>query len=435
MSMPKRSGRPDAHAIIDGMNLKAAMIAPQYSGLAMAIHEMASADLALEDAAWEIRRNELCKAYGFSESQADKPFAFSNGVAIIPVHGVLVNRFSRSWGYITGYQFLRAQRAAAEADDDVKLIVYDCNSPGGMVAGCFETADAMYEGRKSKPSLAVVDSSAYSACYAIASAADRIVATPSSGVGSIGVVATHVNIGEMLSKWGVEITFIYAGEHKVDGHPYAALPDGVKASIQRSIDKNYSTFVGAVARNRGLDEKAVRDTEAQTYDADEALAIGLIDAVQTPSEAVAAYLDELSGSDDQQEIFMSTTQDQPGAKADNAADTTAARQGERERIAGIMNCDEAKDKSKLANHLALNTDMSVDAAKAILAAASAEAQPATQPAEATTTQNPFAAAMNASDHPGVGSGDGAEGGGGGEQSASQRILAAQSAATGRKLAS
>lgn len=444
MSMPKRSGRPDAHAIIDGMNLKAAMIAPQYSGLAMAINEMASADVALEEAAWEIRRNELCKAYGFAETQADKPFAFANGVAIIPVHGVLINRFSRSWGFVTGYQFLRAQRAAAEADDDVKLIVYDCNSPGGMVAGCFETADAMYEGRKAKPSMAVVDSSAYSACYAIASAADRIVATPSSGVGSIGVVATHVNIGELLSKWGVEITFIHAGEHKVDGHPYAALPDNVKASIQRSIDKNYSTFVGAVARNRGLDEKAVRDTEAQTYDADDALAIGLIDAVQTPSEAVAAYLDELSGSDDQQEIFMSKTTDQPGANtatpsADTAADDTAARQGERERIAGIMNCDEAKGKSKLANHLALSTDMSVDAAKAILSAASAEAQTtdksADTPAATKPAANPFAAAMDTSDHPAVGSGGNGGEGGQGEQSASARILAAQSAATGRKLAS
>ena len=266
------------------------MVAPHYSGLVGALQEFADSDFTLEEAAWEYRKDELCQAYGFGRSQADKPFAFSNGVAIIPIHGVLVNRFSSSWGYVTGYNFVRSQVTAALADEDVKLIVYDCNSYGGMVAGCFETGDIIFEGRDEKPSLAVVDAASYSACYALASAATRMVVVPSAGVGSIGVVAMHMNVSGMLEKWGIEITFIHAGKHKVDGNPYEALPEDVKKNIQASIDKSYATFVGAVARNRNLSAEAVAATEAQTYDADEALTLGLIDAVQTPAKAEGAVV-------------------------------------------------------------------------------------------------------------------------------------------------
>lgn len=434
MSTKRNSARQNVRAVIDGLNMKAAMIAPHYTDMASVLQEYADADTALENAAWEARRNDLVQAYGFSSSQTDKPFAFSNGVAIIPVHGALLNRFSYSWGFVTGYNFIRSQFNAAMADDDVKLIVFDCNSPGGMVAGCFETADMIFEGRSEKPSLAVVDSSSYSACYAIASSAGRMVTTQSAGVGSIGVVAMHVNFGPALKDAGIEITFIHAGAHKVDGNPYEALSPDVKKSIQTSIDKNYATFVNGVARNRNLSAEVVRGTEAKTYDADDALALGLIDAVQSPSEAVAAYLDELSGSDDQQEFMMSDKTIQPGAEGQTSAIdekqvAATARTAERERMAGILGCDEAKDKQKLANHIALKTDMSVEDAKVMLAAAASEAAP--QAAASTGVEDSaFHRAMEASKHPEVGAG----GGEGGEQkqSAADRILAAQYAATGYK---
>lgn len=455
MSTNRTSARPNVRAIVDGMNLKAAMVAPHYTGLAAALQEFADADYSLEEAAWEHRKNELTMAYGFGPAASDKPFAFANGVAIIPVHGMLVNRFSYSWGFVTGYNFIRLQTEAAVADDDVKLIAYDCNSYGGMVAGCFETADELFASRDAKPSIALVDSNAYSACYALASSASRVVVTQSSGVGSVGVVAMHVNFGPMLKEAGIEIEFIYAGAHKVDGNPYEALPPDVRKSIQTSINKSYTTFVNGVARNRNLSADTVRGTEAQCYDAEDALALGLIDAIQPPATAIEAYLDELSGSDDgedetddtgpsdptdQQEQAMSDKNIQPGAEGQNSAiDAKAvaasARQAERERMSGIMGCDEAKGKSKLANHLALSTEMSVEDAKQVLAAAAPEqAQAAAAPA--ATEANPFKEAMNASKNPDVGAGDGdaAAAGASVEGSVASRILSAQHKATGRKIA-
>lgn len=432
MKSPKA---PSLRAMLDSMNLRPMMIAPHYDGLAAALQEFADADASLEEAAWEFRKQELAANYGLGVSQNGKPFAFSNGVAVIPVHGVLVNRFSSSWGFATGYNFIRSQYRAALADDDVKLIVLDCNSNGGMVAGCFETAEEIFKGRSTKPSLALVDASSYSACYAIASAATKMVATPSGGVGSIGVVAMHLNYAGALDKAGIEVTFIHAGKHKVDGNPYTALPDDVKKSIQAGINKNYDTFVNAVAKHRNISVQSVKDTEARVYDADDALALGLIDAVQTPSEAVAAYLNELSGSETSQEIMMTNQTTQPGAEGTTPATAeinekaivAAAAKAERDRIAGILNCAEAQGKDRLANHLALNTDMTVDAAKALLSVAAAE----TQAAEVSPAANPFAAAMAATGNPEVGA-DAANPAGAEPESAAARILAAQRSLTGRK---
>ena len=104
-----------------------------------------------------------------------------------------------------------------------------------------------------------------------------------------------------------------------------------------------------------------------------------------------------------------------------------ARTAERARVSGILNCEESKGREKLANHIALNTDMSVEVAKGLLAAAPAEAAAAPAPAAAG---NPFKATMDADQHPQVGA-DGGEGGAAdAELSAAQLILRAQAAATG-----
>lgn len=104
-----------------------------------------------------------------------------------------------------------------------------------------------------------------------------------------------------------------------------------------------------------------------------------------------------------------------------------ARTAERARVSGILNCEESKGREKLANHIALNTDMSVEVAKGLLAAAPAEAAATPAPAAAG---NPFKATMDADQHPQVGA-DGGEGGAtDAELSAAQLILRAQAAATG-----
>lgn len=356
---------------------------------AMAAETLASAD----EREVEVR-NALCAAYGFDQQSQNKPFVFSDGIAVIPVHGMLINRFGGSYGYVTGYTFIRRQRDLAMADPDVKLIAYDVNSGGGEAAGNFELAAESFNLRGQKPTVAIVNSNCYSAAYAFASSADKIYVTPSGGAGSIGVVATHFDVSKMMENWGIKVTFIHAGDHKVDGHPFAPLPEAVQADIQARVDGTYAKFVDLVAQNRGLDPEAVRKTQARCYSADDALALGLIDAVASPMEALALVIGQGDGSDAQ---TMNANTD----SEELAMENKEVKDNERARIKAITTCDAAAGRSVLAEHLAYNTDMEADAAVAILAAAPI-AVPAPAAAAAETDRTSFADAMNNGTHPEVG---------------------------------
>jgi signal peptide peptidase SppA len=352
--------------------------------------------------------------YGGQWQQDSKPYAFASGVAIIPVTGVLLNRFPASYSFATGYGFIRNMLSMAMADPDVEGIVLDVNSPGGMVQGCFELCDFIYAARDIKPIASVVDANATSAAYAIASSASKMIATRSADIGSVGVLLMHVNVGPMFEEAGIEITYVYAGDHKVDGNPYEKLSASVKRDLQESINETYDEFTSLVARNRGLDEKVVRDTEAQIYSAEDAKQLGLIDSVATPSEALQAFVDGLSGSISTVGDLNMSTEKKPGAEAtadvpdQNAIEQAAktAKANERARIKAINELPEAKDRSALANHLAMNTELSVEDAKGILGAAPVvkAAEPAKE--EPTAKGSAFERAMNSDKHPEISAGDG-----------------------------
>lgn len=407
-----------ARSVISRIHLRELAMAVHYPGLASDLRALASANQEQAQAMSLARREELVAAYGFQPAEQRKPFAFAQGVAIIPVHGTLINRFAYSWGYVTGYNFIRQQTSLAGQDPDVKAIIFDINSYGGEAAGCFECAADIKSLANGKPTMSSVDSNAYSGGYAIASGTDRISVTPSGGVGSIGVVVTHVSYEKMLDEAGIKVTFIHAGEHKVDGNPYEDLSASVRADIQKNVDATYAQFVSLVysGRKKKMTEKAIRDTEARTYRAEDALSLGLIDAIAAPTEAMRAFMGGLSGSTIQQpskkEDVMSDATKPGDTKAAQEEITKAqveAVKAERARVSGIQTCEEAKGREALASHLAFKTEMSVDDAKAVLAAS-----PKTEP-KAATPGAAFQAAMDATGNPKVGADTGTADTGDGEK--------------------
>lgn len=374
------------------MNHAAVMVAVNKSSLQMDLQTLhAETPESGERKRAEVMES-LCAAYGFDSKAQNKPFAFQDGVAVIPIHGSLINRFGQCYGYVTGYNFIRRQRDAAMADPDVTAIVYDVNSGGGEAAGCFELADESFALRGTKPTISVVDSACYSAAYALASTSDQVVVTPTGGAGSVGVYTMHVDMSKMLEDWGLNITLIHAGEHKVDGHPYAELPEDVRADMQKSVDATYNKFVESVARNRNLSVEAVKDTQARCYSADDALALGLIDSVASPIEAIRAFLGGPSEASNDE-----TT-------GDSLMELNEAKQAERQRVGAIIGHPNAKGREAMATHLALNTDMSVDDAAALLAVAPvAHVEVVEKTEEAAKPKNEkFVEAMNQDDHPNVG---------------------------------
>lgn len=425
----------------------------EFSGGLVAHMRRLSAAVPLEEVnSWKERKLSIVADYGLREGSVDKIFAYADGVAIIPIHGILINRFSASWGFVTGYNFIQAQLAAALGDEDVKLIVFDVNSPGGMASGCQETSDAIFASRDVKPSVAIVDFSCYSAAYYVASAATRVVATPSAGVGSIGVYLLRMDVTAALDKAGVKVNVMSAGDRKLDQHSFVPLSAEARKRLQATVDTCYDNFVAAVTRNRGLDDAAVRGTEAACYDAPESLDLALIDAIQAPAaalEAAVKYLIDPPDDDTEDVEAMTVSTAATAAEtaaaeaatvaaqaAQTAATTQAAQTAERARVAGILNHTEAAGKGVLANHLALNTNMTPEEAGAVLKAAAPEAKEASAAAV-----NLLEAAMAATVQPNVSANGGA--GEPGLQAAvaldtpearTAMILAAQYKATGFKAA-
>ncbi|MCP4269461.1 MAG: S49 family peptidase, partial [Candidatus Brocadiaceae bacterium] len=204
-----------------------------------------------------------------------------DNVAFIPLQGALVHKGSAMDAMcgIMNYAEIGNMLNTAIADPQVTKIVFDCNSGGGTVAGAFTLAEKVFNARGNKELIAVVDEAAYSACYLVASACDRIVLSKTSGVGSIGVVSAHYDYSDALKSEGVAVTYVYAGDKKVDANPYEALKDSAKIDMQNRVDKFYNMFVNEVSKNRGISAETIIGTQAGIYIGEDAVKIGLADEV------------------------------------------------------------------------------------------------------------------------------------------------------------
>lgn len=340
------------------------------------------------------------------------------GVAIVPVSGVLIHRgawIGESSGQ-TSYEGLRAQVDAAAEDPQVKAIALEIDSFGGEVSGCFDLADRIRAIGRTKPVRAFVVEHAYSAAYAIASQADRIVVPRSGGVGSIGVMCMHVDISAALKEGGVTVTLIHAGAHKVDGNPYEPLDADVHAELRAEMESLRKIFAATVGAGRGsrLTAAGALATEARCLGAAEAVKAGLADSVVEPRAAFEAFIDEINqgagsarntggpamgkrlaetaATEEDDPVVAEAPEDEERAETDSD-ETASASEGEaaeddedgagdeeddeetspeasleRKRIAAILDSPHARGRDGLARHLALNTGMSPKAAIAVLKA-------------------------------------------------------------------
>lgn len=222
------------------------------------------------------------------------------GIAVIPVLGTLVRRASYigAASGLTSYHDIEAMAEAAFADPMVKAVLLEIDSSGGEAGGVFDLAQRLraLSQTSGKPLWAIADEAALSAAYAIACAADRVWLTRTAEVGSIGVVAVHVDESVADAKAGFNYTFLHAGAHKVDGHPHAPLPAPVAADIQADIEQLHDQFIALVAGFRRLTPEVVRATEARVYRGEAALQAGLADQIGTRAEAITALQRQLAMS-------------------------------------------------------------------------------------------------------------------------------------------
>ncbi len=343
-------------------------------------------------------------------------YRVKDGIAVIPVTGTLVHRgawLGQSSGE-TSYEGLSAQIETVRQDGMVRGVALEIDSFGGEVAGCFSLADQIRELREEKPVWAFVSDHAYSAGYAIASQASRVVLPRTGGVGSIGVICMHADYSGALEQMGVQVTVIAAGEHKADGNPYEPLPEAVREDLRAEMEMLRGIFAETVGAGRGapLDADAALATEARCFIGSEAVAAGLADEVANPREAFERFADQVHGrssappqpkakrgptmkDDDTPKPDASSTPEtkpeaQPPAPAPSASTPAqpapaASASDERTRISAILNSEAAAGQEELAKSLAFNSD--IPAAEAIKHLEAAGSQ--------TPQQKPLGASIDA----------------------------------------
>jgi capsid assembly protease len=316
-----------------------------------------------------------------------RTYSVVDGVATIPVVGSLVNRgawIGANSGMVS-YEGIAAQLREAAEDPEVSAVLLDIDSPGGEATGMFSIAEKVRELSASKPVTAFVNDMAASAAYGLASGANEIVVSPTSIVGSIGVVLTHLDRSGELEQKGVRATLIYAGKHKVDGSPFGPLSEAVQADLQTEVMKFYDQFVGLVARGRpGLTDEAIRATEARTFIGQDAIDKGLADRIASIDVVLADLSTKAHGAAKRRKGFAMSKTTEAGPQAENAGITEAAMSAAVEaarvegfaagkaeasaRIKSILTCEEAKGRQAQAMVLALDMQMSAEDASKVLAA-------------------------------------------------------------------
>ena len=297
--------------------------------------------------------------------------------ALIPVMGMLIpnGTFRGSvWG-MTSQEGLRSEIQRAADDPEVEKLVLMVDSPGGFAAGTDTTATLIRQVKEKKPVIAVVSGQAASAAYWLAAQADEIVASPTSEIGSIGVLAAHMDVSANLAAQGVKITVISSGRHKTEGSPYGPLSESARFEMQKRVDDLRVEFAKdvVVGREGKMDMATVLNTEGATFLSAEALKIGLIDRVGHLDSVICIPDDKAQACDDpvDEELSAGETVDEatisiaeapaPPVKADRSRERFEANERTKKvakaRIKSIMMDPLAKGREGLAQHFAFDTDL------------------------------------------------------------------------------
>jgi signal peptide peptidase SppA len=363
-----------------------------------------------------------------------------NGTAVLEIRGPIL-RYRSIWTWLLGGTAVEDAAIglhAAMDDPAVRNIVLSINSPGGQIDGINELANMIRTANRVKPVTAYVDGLAASGAYWLAAAAGRIVADETAQLGSIGVLATVVDDRAAEERSGVKRYEIISSQSPLKRTDPST--DEGRDQLQQMVDAMAQVFIAKVAKFRGTSEERVaRDFgRGAVMPAGPAIAAGMADSLgsleglmngETPMDGgptrrisdkpglrvrglAAEPFDEeeLEEETDAQNLNDDASCTCPPGTEDCECDDEDESEGteqdeddssipegeadlikpteERQRIAAILTCEEAKGREQLAQTLALETNHTVEAAKKLLSAAPAALKANPLEARMGTIPNP-----------------------------------------------
>lgn len=225
-----------------------------------------------------------------SNIQFSYPWSSDPKEGAIALHRIQNIITYNSWWRFSTYDFIQELKAADANPAFVAHLLY-IDSPGGEVFGLNEAHNIIKS--LTKPVFALVESRCCSAAYYLASAAEKIyVTSPLSTVGSIGCMATLCNWKEYWEKMGIKDIDIYATKSIRKNKTYMDALDGkVKDYISKVLDPAMNLFESNVRGARpNVDESVF---EGDSYYAEEAKQLGLIDGVESLEVVAQKLLDQV----------------------------------------------------------------------------------------------------------------------------------------------
>lgn len=288
--------------------------------------------------------SKLCASYNL--------IGLTNGIAVI---GAVGETAENSWYFnIASYANLRAQIEACLASKEVEGIMLLINSPGGSVGGLFETCEYIKSASKTKPIWSHVTAMGCSAAYALASSCQKIGATKTSEIGSVGVMCECCDVEKTSEKFGW-FTKIFRSKNASKKNLSPMTKEGEK-DLQEKLDFYEDCFYSHLSETRGIDkEKCIADFgNGAVFLAEEAQSRGMIDDVcsyEDYLEAFAASFDkngsvtktDVKGEEDmditklsleeKMNVFTALITDNP-TLLDNAREESVCK--ERERIKDLL---------------------------------------------------------------------------------------------------
>jgi signal peptide peptidase SppA len=238
------------------------------------------------------------KAQSDALPQAPAYLLTPDGVAVLSIEGLMTKYRTSVQAIIGGTSTVQARSnlAQAKADPNAKVIVLRFDSPGGMVSGTADLADAVREASRVKPTYAFAEDLCCSAAYFVASQTLGIYANRMAQVGSLGTYTTMTDSSQKLAAEGVKVHVISTGPVKGAGEPGAPVTDAQLADAQRRVNELNGQFKASVARGRNLPASKVDELfDGRTWIASEAQARGLIDGVATLDAFLAAVAKDMQG--------------------------------------------------------------------------------------------------------------------------------------------
>ena len=182
----------------------------------------------------------------------------------------------------------KLERAAA--DQRVKAVVLRIDSPGGAASA----SDVMYrevvrfKEQSGKPVVAALMGTAASGGYYVALGADRIVCSPTTVTGSVGVVMQLVNLEGLYDKIGLRSEVIKSGEKKDMGSPSRKMTDEERRILQEVNRALFDGFLEVVRAGRAQmsEQDLATIADGRIVTADQALELHMVDEIGYLQDAI-----------------------------------------------------------------------------------------------------------------------------------------------------